>query len=192
MAIEIRQTYAKIGINTTPGRLEIKTRNARLELTQKHPGVNIISEPSRLEIDQSECFASMGLKSVTDFAAEAANLGRRQVMDYISKTSSDGRRLAAIHLGGNPAADIAKRDASPVRKFGLGFIPKARPRISVREGTLRIEPETNEKGMIKGVEGEYIPGDVEISYIRGSVEIYLRQKASIRISYRGENIDTYL
>jgi len=192
LALEIRQTFAKIGIRTTPGRLEIKTRDARLEMRRIQPKLNISSEPARVEIDQYESFASMGLKGVLDFTAEAAYLGKRQVMDYISKKSSDGRRLAAIHRGGNPIADIARRNALQVRRFGLDFIPKARPRITVREGELKIEPETNENGMIKAVEAKYIPGDVEINYIRGKVEIYLRQKASISISYKGEKVDTYL
>jgi len=192
MSLEIRQTYAKIGMDITPGRLDINTQDARLELHQNHAKINISSKLPKVGIDQYECFADAGLKNFLDLTREFAQMGRQQAMDYISKTSSDGRRLAAIHKGGNPIADIAKRDSSPVQEFGLDFIPKARPRIYLKEGDLQIEPERNGEGIHNGVEIQFTPGSAEINYMRGNVDIYLRQKASLSISYKGESVDTYL
>lgn len=86
----------------------------------------------RIEIDQYECFATSGLKGSFDLAKEGAQLGYKQSMEYIAKTAQDGNRLAAIEKGGTPIQDIAKRDAWPVHEFGLGFMPKARPKITVK------------------------------------------------------------
>lgn len=191
MGIEITQTHAKIGIETTPARLEMESRMARLELRHKQAKVNIHTEQTRVLIDQYECFATAGLKGNYDLSKEAAQLGYRYAMEFIGKTAEDGDRLAAIEKGGNPIVEIAIRDAYPVHEFGLDFIPKARPKISVTGG-IRIEPEPYEQGTINGVKGNYVPGYLRIHYTPSKVKIFIRQYNSIKISYKGNRVDSYI
>lgn len=191
MNLIINQTFSRIGIERIPGKLDIETQNTKLELHQKHAKISLHTELPKVEIDQYECFASAGLKGPIDLTVEAAQLGRSQAMKYIGKVATDGDRLAAIELGGDPIPDIAERDAYPVHEFGLDFIPKARPKITVKGGVW-VEPQGISEGINNGVEGEFIPGSIKFNYAATKINIYLKQRASIKFSYKGENIDKKL
>ncbi len=190
MALEIRSAPALIGIDRTPSSLEMETRSARLEFRQKHAKVNIETEPARVEIDQYQCFAEAGLKNNFDFMKEITDRAKQQALEFVGKTASDGTRLAAIEKGGNPIVDISVRDAWPQHEFGLDTIPKSRPQYTVKGG-VKLEPERNGEGTSNGVEGNFIPGNLNINYRPAVVNVYLRQQPSISIRYLGENIDAY-
>jgi hypothetical protein len=188
MGLTISQTYAQIGIDRTQGMLEIRTQNARLELHSKQPRINIKTEKPRLEIDQYEAFASSGLKGIFDFAKEGAQRGYQQVMEFIGKTAEDGKVLAAIERGGNPIADIAKRDAYPEHEFGYDYMPKAGPKFTPIAGKLEIEVDAG-SGALNGVEGDFISGDVSFNFTPSKINIYMKQYASIRFQYTDSRID---
>jgi len=191
MGISISQVQAKIGIERTQQKLEMESRTARLEFRQKHAKVNIHTEKPRIEIDQYECFASAGLKKPIDLSREAAQIAYQHALEYIGKLASDGDRLAAVELGGTPIADIAERDAYPVHEFNVDFIPKARPKITVR-GSVQIDPERNSEGVHNGVEGRFIPGDLRINYTPSKVRVYMEQYNQVRYEYTGEKVDIKL
>lgn len=189
MALQIRTTNIQLAYERTPPDLNIQSSGARLELHQKHAKVNIETERPRVLIDQYECFASAGLKNNYDFIHEIAQNAKQGVLEFIGKTAEDGKALAAIEKGGNPIAAIAKRDAFPEHEFVLDFIPKARPKFEVT-GDIKIEPERNWEGVNNGVEGTYIPGNVNINYTPGRVNFSILQYPSVDIKYLGNNIDT--
>lgn len=188
MSIQIRQTYAQIGIETTPARLELESRMAKLEFVQKHAKVNIHTEHTKVQIDSYEARASAGLKNNGDIIREAAQRGHQQAIACIGQIASDGNRLAAIEKGGSPIAEMAVRDAYPQKEFGLDYIPKTGPKITVTGG-VEYDPEENGQGVNNGVEGTFIPGSLNGDYIPYHVNIYLRQKAAVSISYTGSKVD---
>jgi len=192
MGISITQVHAKIGIERTPSKLEMESRMARLELKQKHAKVNIRTELPRVEIDQYECFASAGLKKPIDLSREAAQRAYQHVLEYIGKVAEDGDRFAAMELGGSPIADIAERDAYPEYEFNIDFIPKARPKITIKGGDVQIDPERNSEGVNNGVEGKFIPGDLKINYTPTRIRVYMRQYNQIKFDYRGQNVNIKL
>lgn len=155
---------------------------AKLEYRQKHARVNINTEKPKVLIDQYECFAETGLKNNYDFAKEAAQLGYQQVMSYIQETAQDGNTLAAIERGGNPIAQIAARKAFPEKTFGLAFIPQSRPHIEVT-GNVDIQWDRNWEGAMTGVEGNFIPGRVNIYFTPAKLSFLVRQYPSINFSY---------
>lgn len=182
MGLSIRTTDIQLGIDRTPSSLNMDTRNASLELHQKHAKVNVTTEKPKVIIDQYQCFAEAGLKSSADLIREAAQRGYRQVMKFIGQTARDGYTLAAIENGGNPIAAIAARDASPQKEFGLAFIPKSRPKIEVT-GSIDIQWDRNGEGVKNGVEGNYIPGYAKLDFEPARVDIYVKQYPSVDIEY---------
>lgn len=191
MGLSITRTDAQIGIETTPGKWDMESRRASLELHQKHAKVNMESEKPTVLIDQYEAFASAGLKNNRDLLKELSELAYQQAMEYIGKVAEDGDTLSHIESGGNPIADMAERDSAPVKEFGLGFIPAAGPRFDVT-GSLKIEAEPNGAGIHNGVEGNYIPAQLNVNYTPAVVKIYMKNYPSVHISYQGGNIDTYI
>lgn len=190
MDLRISQTHARIGVERSPGRLEIQTRRAMLEFKQKHAKVNIKTEKPRVLIDQYACFAEAGLKNFRDLTRDMVQRAYQSVMEYTGKVAADGDTLAAIERGGNPIADIAERDAYPQHEFGLDTIPRSRPKFTV-EGSVKIEADNNAGGVNNGVEGNFIPGRININFSPSQVRIYMQQYNSVDIQYVGNRLNTY-
>ena len=182
MGLSIQTTDIQLGIDRAPSSLNMDTRNARLELHQKHGSVNVTTEKPEVHIDQYQCFAEAGLKNNADFTKEAAKRGYQQAIKFIGQTARDGYSLAAIEKGGNPIAAIAKRDASPQKEFSLAFIPKSRPKIDVTGG-IDIQWDRNGEGALNGVEGNYIAGYTKLDFEPTKINIYVKQYPSINIKY---------
>lgn len=190
MSIQITQTYAKIGVETSPAKLNIKTQMAELQLHRTDARVEIHNEFPRVEISNRECFNTSGLKDIASFMREAVQLGYQASAKYISKTSGDGERFAAIENPNDPIPEMAQRDAYPEHEFGIDFIPKARPQISVT-GKAGISSLNALGGADNGVEGTYVPGSVRFDVTPYDVRIYMIQKPSIDIKDVGKNVDVY-
>lgn len=178
-----------LSIQTTPGRLEIETRNARLELKSRPVKLNMKVELPKVEIDQSECFASANLKSPGEFVREVAQRGYQQAMEFIAKEVANGDAMAAIERGGNVLSQIALEDSYTEHEFGMVVMPNARPKITVK-GSVSFDPDPiNDKGVTNGIEGQYIAGSINIQYTPAQIKIY----ASVNNSgpSAGLKIDTY-
>lgn len=188
MGLSISTVNAKIGIQRTPLKLEMQTKAPKLELQSDRPMVNIHTELPKVLIDQSKAFASAGRKGIEEFAKEAADLGYQAAMDYISKMSSDGDTLAAIENGGNPIVDIAIRETNTEHEFGMVTMPSVGPEITVT-GSVEFDPERTSEGVNNGVEGKYIPGEVNINFTPGEVRTYMERYASINIKYVESKLD---
>lgn len=189
MSLSITQTYAKVGVERTPHALTVRTDRAQLEMEQQYAKVQIQTELPRVEIDQYEAFASAGLKKPIDLSREEAHYARKNALQYIGKIASDGDRYASIESGGSPIADIAERDAYPVHEFNIDFIPKARPKINVTGGDVKIKTNANPIGLFNGISYKYTKGNQEIEFRPSELSFYLKQKASLKIEYRQPNID---
>lgn len=191
MGLSISHTDMQLGIDQIPASLDIRTQNAKLELHQTYAKLDVRTELPRVIIDQYECFADEGLKNNYDLLKDSSQRAYQHIMEYIGKVADDGDRLAAIERGGNPIAEIAKRDAFPEHEFGLDFIPKARPRFDVTGG-IQIEPVLDSNGATNGVEGEYTPGRLDFNFQPAQLNIYVKQYPSVNIQYEGNTIDTII
>ena len=180
MSISITSTSARLYVETTPSMLSIQSRQARLDLRHNEAKVDIHNELPRVEIDQYECFATSGLMGPIDLTRREAQRAMQQAIEYASKVSGDGDRMAAIENSSSPLPAIVERDAYPEHEFGLDYMPKARPRITVR-GSVQVTPQRNAEGAKNGVEGTITPGDISINYSPSQVRISMQQYASLSI-----------
>lgn len=193
MALSITQTYAKIGIETSPSKLEFQSKKAQLEFKQKHAKINMKTELPKVEIDQYEAFASAGLKNFYDLTKSEVERAKQGLLEYIGKVVDDGNSLAAIENGGNPIAEIAERDSYNIHEFDIDTIPKVGPEINLIEGKVNIEPERNAEGVNNGVDGKYIPAELNINYTPAQIRIFISQYASIKFNYTSDNnFNTYI
>ncbi|HEY8341515.1 MAG TPA: DUF6470 family protein [Calditerricola sp.] len=133
--LEIRQTFARLGLETTRPVQEIAQPKPDLGLTQRPARLSIERVPGRLVIDQSQAWAEAGLKDpltlTRDFAAE----GREAALEGIARIAEEGDRLQAIETGENAIAAIAIDKAlPPPADFTIALMP---PPFSVK---MRYEP----------------------------------------------------
>jgi hypothetical protein len=164
MPLQISRTDARISIQTTKSQLSIETRRAKLDLSHKEERIDIRTELPRVVIDQYECFASAGLMGPIDLTRQAAQAAKKQALDYAARVAGEGDLMAAIENKVNPQADIAWQNGTTMNEFGLDYIPKARPRITIEGGEVEITSRGYAAGAKNGVEGEITPGSISINY----------------------------
>lgn len=183
-------------------RLNIETKQAKLELSIQRPVLDMQSTPAeltinnqpavveitsrpygKLEIDQSPCRASMGIKDFDTFARDAAALGKQAVMECIARLAQEGDRMAAIETNEDVIANIAFESAV---KEGptISWEWKEPPNIRYTPNPVRFEPKPGQFSF------SAVPGRVDYNYQPGKVETRLSQYPSIRFWTTGDKIDT--
>lgn len=182
--LRIEQTYGTIGIETQNSQVRINTRQSLLQLHQTQAKIEIDKQAPTVKIDQHGCFATAGLKNVFELTEEAAQAGQQQSMEYIAKKAADGDMLANIKAGGNPIAEIARRDSYRKHEFNIDLIPKVRPKIDV-EGYIKLSAEMGK------IETSVKEGSVNINFTENKIRLYLAQQPSLQIQYTGKKIDAY-
>ncbi|WP_058300362.1 DUF6470 family protein [Gorillibacterium timonense] len=175
--IQIRQQYARIGIDAEPGFMKISQPQATVEITQAPAVVSIHSEPGRLQIDQSRAWDALGAKNILStldrIHSEARNVG----WDHVVQIVQQGDRLADLTNPGNTVAEIGKEEALRFREFNylteassgnvaMEYTPSP-PVIDVQAGGVDIRVDTHKP---------------EMEYIRGKLDIYVAQQAMLTIT----------
>lgn len=191
VGLEISRTPARLNIETMPSHLSIQTRKARLELSHKEAKIDVHTELPRVIIDQYECFATSGLMGPIDLTRQEGQRGMQKALEYAAKVSGDGDSMAALENPSSPLPDIVERDTYPVHEFGLDFMPKARPKITVTGG-VQTSAERNSEGVNNGVRGSYTPASISISYTPSQVRISMAQYPSISMKYTHSNFDKFV
>lgn len=189
MNINISQTPIKLDITRTPFSLEMQSQRANIDLKQNHVEVNIETQKPEVEIDQYESFASVGFKNNIDLIKEAAERGKSKALEYASKKASDGDRLAAIHLGGEPIADMAERESFSNTEVNIASLPSARPQIEVK-GYINIDFTRGGGEMYDAVDVDYTPPQQSVEFTPSKINIAIAQYNSISFSYTGNTIDS--
>ncbi|NLK86979.1 MAG: hypothetical protein GX279_05755 [Clostridiaceae bacterium] len=190
MGLEINRIPARLNIETTHSNLSIQNRKAKLELSHKEAKVDVRTELPRVVIDQYECFATSGLMGPIDLTRQEGQRGIQQALTYASKVAGDGDSIAAIE-NPDPIPGIVERDAFPEHEFGLDYMPKARPKITVTGG-VQINAERNAEGANNGVQGTYTPAAISFNYTPAQVRISMAQYPSISMRYTGSRFDKFV
>lgn len=177
--IKIQTTPAVLGLSIQKVKMDIQQPKAELDIKSTHPQVRIEATLPTITIDQYQAFAEAGLKNIADLTRDTVAYARSEQLKSIGKRAQQGRALKNIQSGQNAIASNAKYNATQQfnREFGLGFIPKTRPKIDVIEGELDIRVEegtiTNNTRAQKPI----------INNTPGKVNFALEQYNSIKMEY---------
>jgi len=174
--IQIRQQFAKLGIDADIGRQELRQPPATLTMRTTPRKVTIIYRSPDLVIDQSRAWDALGLGGILEAMTRIRAQAKRVALDGIARIAEKGDRLAAIHLPTNAIADIAQEEAHRFYEFDY-FGPASMDNVDIRFTTYK--PEIHFSG-----------GDVNIdvrvnrpvhNYYRGKLDIYMQQYAKVEI-----------
>lgn len=179
--LQIRQTYAAIGIQTQRGSFEIRQPHARVNPKTEPAKLTIDREPARLDINADKAWDALAQgPSLQTFLRIYAG-GRQAILEQIAEIAQKGDRMAAIHIPHDPFAEAAIEWSRPIRiaeavagaphydNVDVTFTPEQLS-MSFRPAQVIFDPVT------------FKP---EIQYQRGHVNIYLRQRNSIEIRVVG-------
>lgn len=183
--LEIRQTFARLGLETTRPVQEIAQPKPDLGLTQRPARLTIERVPGRLVIDQSQAWATSGLKDPLTLARDIAAEGRAAALEGIARIAEEGDRLQAVETGENAIAAIATEKAfPPPADFTITLMP---PPFSVK---MRYEPTRLVLHWELG--GAFFDPKTHRAvhrYIPGKVNPYLLQRQQLEIAVVMPQVD---
>jgi hypothetical protein len=159
-------------LSTTPSTLSIDTKPAVVEITSRPYGT--------LEIDQSPCRASMGIKDFATMSREAADRGKQAVLEYIASHAQQGDRMAKIKEDVIPNL-AAESTAQPMLSISWGW--KESPIIRYTANPVKFNPQPAKLDISSE------RGTVNIDYREGKVGLRMTQYPCIRFWTTGGNVD---
>lgn len=186
MAIKIEQTFAQIGLKTSLPQFKLQIREPRLEIREQLPAVQISQENVQIRCDATQCRAEIGLLNPVAFSRQNAQEGFRESMAYIGRVAQKGDMMARIDKY-DISSVMAQLGAQAFEQhqFNVDRIPKSPVEVEVIPAKLQMDWQLGQ------LEVRPRFGDVSGELIRGKVDVFLRQKASIAVEYMGENVDAY-
>ena len=184
MGLKIEQTWAQIGLKSSLPQLKLQIQEPQLEIKETLPEVQIEQQAVRIQCDATQCREEIGLRTPLAYSRYIAQKGWQESLAFIAQKARTGDLMARIdkhnisavmaHLGSqafdNRQFNIARIPSSPVKVE----VTPPELQINWQMGDLQIQPRN---------------GDVTANLVRGEVNVFLRQEASINIQYLGEKVD---
>lgn len=185
--IDIDSSFSYLGINQKRATLSIRQPQAEMKVNQPQPDVEYLKTQSKLEIDQSEAFADANLKHPTRVIKEIAQQSKQKLLQNLAKEASEGERLMKIETQNkNVIADLAVEKITPAPKqLTIDYMPSSADKVKFYYQPSKVEIRVNQGNF----QMEFTPNKPVISYIRGDISIYLKQKAQIQMIPIGAILD---
>ena len=192
--IIIRQTMGSMSIETTHARLTPATRTLQMNIKQPGPGLRMHATQPQIHIDQTEAFASAGLKKPMRMIGEFNKKSLQKGLQAISTITQESLQFLQIEKG-NPTVQLARQAGVRDVQLTVQSMPDAAPEISVMPGAVNITfaqsaLQTDWEWAVK--EGEYTPHSIKISWTRPSIEISFEPGVELHFpvsSGRGAAVD---
>lgn len=175
--LQIRQQYAKIGIDADLGQQSLRQPRPTFEMRQPHAKMDIHQPSGDLDIDQSKAWDALGLANNLEVMNRIYSQAREIALQGIARIVENGNRMAMIHIDANPIPEIAQQIrftfseydfAGPASVDNVEITYRAnKPQIEVQKGEIDLQTQVN---------------PVEHVYTRGKLDLYVRQRESIKIT----------
>lgn len=176
--IQIRQQYARIGIDADLGRYTIKQPRPTFEIDQTLATMTIRQPQGELEIDQTRAWDALARTNILEVMQRIYGQAREVAMQGIAKIVENGNRMAAIHKSSADAfAELARdiRVSFPEMQYAgeasfdnvdIRYTAR-RPEIGATAHPVRINSKVNPP---------------EVDYHRGKLDIYMQQYGKVEIT----------
>lgn len=185
--LELHNTFAKLGIEQRNATIHIRQPQADMSYNQPQPEVKMHKTKGKLTIDQTEAFADAGLKHPFRMTKEQFSRSKQKVLQSIGAKASEGDQLMKIeHQGLSVIPQIAKNKSEPpMKEFNIGFVPESTSKVKIHYQPSEIKIDVNLENFKLHVK----PNKPIIKFNQGDLQIYLKQKANLRIQAVGANIN---
>lgn len=171
-----------IKITSIPISIEIKTTRAQLKNISQQDGVGpklsfsrnkgglqLTSDPIRLNVDSTEMRKSVGYQTTQDLNKSYAQDGIRIAYEATAQYVDEGNYLSDTPASQNPIPDIAMNYFNRDIETMLAFIPSQAPNMSWDGGTLNIQytaDKLNFDWEVSHPQFEFIPPKIELNVLQ--------------------------
>lgn len=175
-SLQIRQSYAQLGMETERGGFQMRQPLADLSIRQPSAEMAITFHHARVIIDQSACWVDIGLAGWADFNAAQAEENKAAALEGIGQIAQDGDRMLLQH-NAIPAiaTDACKRcdleidvDVAPKHMPKIDFVDAEPPVIDIQLRPPEIDVQLRPP---------------EFNYRRNVIRTYVAQRESLKFWY---------
>lgn len=174
--IQIRQQHAVLSIDADLGKQHLEQPQATVEMEQIRPEQHFTTSRGRLEINQDRAWDALALGGNLETMSKIYSRASEMALRGLARIVDRGNRLADIHQGGNPIAEMARdwqrtfpefdfRGEASSDNVDLSYKP-AKVSIETTPGRINLNVEVNRPVH---------------RYERGKLDIYMSQYPKVDI-----------
>ena len=177
--IEIQTVPIEIQMKVTNARLEYARGTAQMEVSRDKGGLQIRSQPIKVNIDTFEARSSV-VPTTAQSIQQGAQRGIQAAYEATGVLTQEGRMMMEAKIDGNVIPQLARQATMPAPSdVNIEFLPSVGPDISWTGGELNIRYEMDKLNFDWRME------QMQFTFVPGDIEFTMTQRPDVVIKYVG-------
>ena len=177
--IEIQTIPIEIQMKTTNAHLEYARGTAQMEVSRDRRGLQIRSQPIRVNIDTFEARSSIGPTTAQSIQQGAAQ-GQRAAYEATAVLAQEGRMMMEAKIDQDVIPQLAQqKTVDQPAQLGIQFLPEVGPDISWTGGEMSIRYEMDKLNF------DWRMNQMQFTFVPGDIEFKVTQQPDVVIKYIG-------
>lgn len=177
--IEIQTIPIKIQMKTTNAHLEYARGTAQMEVSRDRRGLQIRSQPIRVNIDTFEARSSI-VPTTAQSIQQGAAQGQRAAYEATAVLAQEGRMMMEAKIDQDVIPQLAQqKTVDQPAQLGIQFLPEVGPDISWTGGEMSIRYEMDKLNF------DWRMNQMQFTFDPGDIEFKVTQQPDVVIKYIG-------
>ena len=164
--IEIQTIPIEIQMKTTNAHLEYARGTAQMEVSRDRRGLQIRSQPIRVNIDTFEARSSI-VPTTAQSIQQGAAQGQRAAYEATAVLAQEGRMMMEAKIDQDVIPQLAQqKTVDQPAQLGIQFLPEVGPDISWTGGEMSIRYEMDKLNFdwrMNQMQFTFVPGDIKVT-----------------------------
>ena len=177
--IEIQTIPIEIQMKTTNAHLEYARGTAQMEVSRDRRGLQIRSQPIRVNIDTFEARSSI-VPTTSQSIQQGAAQGQRAAYEATAVLAQEGRMMMEAKIDQDVIHQLAQqKTVDQPAQLGIQFLPEVGPDISWTGGEMSIRYEMDKLNF------DWRMNQMQFTFVPGDIEFKVTQQPDVVIKYIG-------
>ena len=177
--IEIQTIPIEIQMKTTNAHLEYARGTAQMEVSRDRRGLQIRSQPIRVNIDTFEARSSI-VPTTAQSIQQGAAQGQRAAYEATAVLAQEGRMMMEAKIDQDVIPQLAQqKTVDQPAQLGIQFLPEVGPDISWTGGEMSIRYEMDKLNF------DWRMNQMQFTCVPGDIEFKVTQQPDVVIKYIG-------
>ena len=177
--IEIQTIPIEIQMKTTNAHLEYARGTAQMEVSRDRRGLQIRSQPIRVNIDAFEARSSI-VPTTAQSIQQGAAQGQRAAYEATAVLAQEGRMMMEAKIDQDVIPQLAQqKTVDQPAQLGIQFLPEVGPDISWTGGEMSIRYEMDKLNF------DWRMNQMQFTFVPGDIEFKVTQQPDVVIKYIG-------
>ena len=177
--IEIQTIPIEIQMKTTNAHLEYARGTAQMEVSRDRRGLQIRSQPIRVNIDTFEARSSI-VPTTAQSIQQGAAQGQRAAYEATAVLAQEGRMMMEAKIDQDVIPQLAQqKTVDQPAQLGIQFLPEVGPDISWTGGEMSIRYEMDKLNF------DWRMNQMQFTLVPGDIEFKVTQQPDVVIKYIG-------